>query len=140
MQRLGLKGAPECRGAFLGRGCARSTHSPAHRNELGTPFAVKHGMDSQLAATRVAAAFTTNNGNTLCGFRTTAPAREAGRMFVSSANRVRRAGRSETAPVVLCIESARGNYRSIWEAERELDRALCLPSDEKPTVEVAAQR
>lgn len=97
-------------------------------------------MDPQLATTRVAAAFTAKNGNTLCGFRTTAPAREAGRMFVATANRVRRGGRCEAAPVVLCIESARGNYRSIREAEQELDRALCLPSDEKPTVEVAALR
>lgn len=83
---------------------------------------------------RVAIAITSNDGNTLCGFCTTAPPGDAGRLFASSVSRLRRVGHTE-APVVVSIEAKRKNYRSLGEAERGLKRALDLPSAEASTRE-----
>ncbi|MGH1344648.1 MAG: hypothetical protein ACRBN8_24020 [Nannocystales bacterium] len=89
---------------------------------------------------RVAVAITSNDGNTLCGFRTTAPPGDAEQLFASSVGRLRRAGQSEGGPVVLSIETARKNYASLQEAERGLEEALHLRLSDKPTVENPRQR
>ncbi len=88
---------------------------------------------------RVAIAITSNDGNTLCGFCTTAPPGDAGRLFASSVSRLRRVGHTE-APVVVSVEANRKNYRSLGEAERGLERALDLVSSDTPTRECVRQR
>ncbi len=82
---------------------------------------------------RVAIAITSNDGNTLCGFRTTAPPGDAGRLFASSVTRLRRTGQTAGGPVVLSIEASRERFDSLWEAERGLERALALSAANHPT-------
>ncbi|MBV1858689.1 MAG: hypothetical protein KUG77_09785 [Nannocystaceae bacterium] len=88
------------------------------------------------ASKRVAVAITSDDGSTLCGFRTMAPPADAGQLFASSVTRFRLAGQSEGAPVILSIQDTRESYDSLWEAQRGLERALDLASPDKPTREI----
>lgn len=120
--------------------------SPCHVRSRGVALNVVLGQPGtwlalpaavyRQASKRVAVAITSDDGNTLCGFRTMAPPADAGRLFASSVTRFRLAGQSEGAPVILSIQATRESYDSLWEAQRGLERALDLASPDKPTREL----
>lgn len=61
-------------------------------------------------------------------------------MFASSVDRLRRAGHTDEAPVVLSIDMNTESFASLWAAEQEMERALDLPCTVSPTAEYAPQR